>query len=316
MKIEFWGVRGSIPSPFTPIRYKDKLMEVLEFVLQNKDTNNLTPNSLYELLPNELKSIYGGNTSCVSIINDDNLFIFDAGSGINNLGNALLNDEDVLSGKKIIHIFFSHTHLDHICGLPMFQPLYRKGVNIKFYSVHDNLEEKLSKQQASYFFPVELKNTASSKEYIKLSENKEIKINNLTIGNFKLIHPGVSYSYSIIDDLGKKIVYSTDGEYKPKTNFDKLHEFYKNADILIFDAQYSLLELATKINFGHSTPTMGVDFAINSNVKNLVLFHHDPNYNDKEILKGFKTAQNYLELKYPDNKLKIHIANEGMEFTV
>lgn len=317
MKIKFWGVRGSIPSPLLPSVYERKVREILKFAVDNKLSEKEDINEFIKTLPMHLSTIFGGNSACVTVENNDTYIILDAGSGIRKLGNELLLNENITTGRKPINIIFSHTHLDHIIGLPFFAPLYRDDININFYSVHDNLNETLEILQKRQFFPVAFDKTDSKKEFYKLEKRECLKIGSLDVSNHPLHHPNVSYAYRIEDSNGNAVIYSTDGEYKKDRDNSSFVDFYKDAKILIFDAMYSLTELETQYEgFGHSTSVVGVDFAVKAGVKTLVLFHHDPDADEVAILETYNAAKIYREMNYPDSDLEIIVANEGLELEI
>jgi phosphoribosyl 1,2-cyclic phosphodiesterase len=313
MKLKFWGVRGSINSPLCPDQYRNKLIRILEKAGGTDLSNKGSIEAFIDDLPINLRTTFGGNTSCVTINDDENLIILDAGTGIRNLGNDLISGKFPDSPIKEYNLFFSHLHLDHINGLPFFAPVHFKDVKINFYSHHKNFESLISQQQNFNYFPVSLESRPCTKKFFELNEEDVISIGDMTVFSKKLNHPNGSYSYKIIDKKGKKIVYATDGEYTAKTIVSEYFDFFSGADILIFDSQYNFNELAQRFNFGHSTAEVGVDAAVNSGVKKLVLYHHNHENDDDKISRLFLSALKYRDQKYSSSELDIIIANEGME---
>ena len=311
MKVKFWGVRGSIPSPLSPLHYKEKIYRILELSLENKLESKCDINEFIESLPDQYKTTFGGNTSCVTVSSGNTTIILDAGSGLKDFGNSIYS-EGSLDNKHNLNILLSHTHLDHINGLPFFGPLYDSNVSIYFYSVHKDIAEPLKNQQSNRFFPVPFEKTGSKKSFINKKEGEEFNIGSFKVTSLLLDHPNGSYAYRIEDKNGKILVYATDGEYKPGFNESRVCSFYKDADVLIFDAQYTMLDLSVKYDYGHSTPVMGVDLARKSRVKKLILFHHDPFYNDQNLKEANNAAVQYEKMQYGDNQLEIITANEGM----
>jgi len=160
MKVKFWGVRGSIPTPPTSNHIRDKFIKIID---------NLPPAVLSS--PSEIKKhilglsnldagIIGGNTSCIEIRADNKILIFDMGSGLKALGNYLVKNEQNKKGLEL-HIFLTHTHWDHILGFPFFTPAFFPNNKITFYSPHPNLKERLEIQQDFRFFPVSLEHMPS-----------------------------------------------------------------------------------------------------------------------------------------------------------
>jgi len=296
MFLKFYGVRGSIPAPLLPNSYQDKIREIVKLSSKKDLSSDDKVNNFISNLPSHLSQIYGGNTSCIYISDGETHLIFDAGSGIIRLGNEL-ND------AKKLDIFFSHTHLDHINGLPLFTPILNPENEINFYSVHKNLEEVLNKQQEPHFFPKTLNDTASKKTFSKLIEGKSITIGNFVINSIRLNHPNASYAFKITDKTNNKsIIYATDGQYETKTDLKRFHDFYKDADILIFDAQYTDEELLKKLDFGHSSASIGIDIARKANVKNIYLFHMDFFADEKMIDSILEDAINYDKSNYKNTK--------------
>ena len=314
MELQFWGVRGSYPSPLLPENYLAKIDEIVCMAIRQRVTLK-TKQEFIDSLPVDLKTVYGGNTSCVTISDGDNLLILDGGTGLRVLGDKLLKCGLLHNYHNHLNMIFSHTHLDHINGVPFFLPLYNKDVSIDFYSVHPNLEKILETQQQSHYHPVNFHKMGAKKNFKQLDEEQPVMIGSLKVENLRLNHPNGSFAYKITDANGKKIVYATDAEYKAN-DYDRYVEFYRDADLLIYDAQYTILDLAYFYDYGHSTPVMGVDFAVLANVKKLLLFHHNPAYNEKQIHEGLITAKEYLSQKYKNENLEIIIANEGMTFNL
>ena len=227
------------------------------------------------------KMKYGGNTSCVEVKVDDNIIIFDAGTGIRKLGDSLSLDENM-----DFHIFISHYHLDHIMGLPYFKPIHKAGNKINIYGHPDKLGLKkiLTNVISPPYFPINMNNFVSEIEFmdtygdqkIQISENVEVK----TISN---IHTDDGLYYKVCSQ-GKSISYITDVEVKAFEEEQALIEFIENSDLVIFDAAYTEEEYKNgKEGWGHSTWQMAVEIAKKACVKKLVLFHHSESRTDLEM---------------------------------
>jgi len=259
----------------------------------------------------------GGNTPCVEVQFDDTIIVFDMGSGFRELGDYLIKKQKD-TGKGIeIHVFMCHTHWDHIQGFPFFVPAYRENTTIHFYHVHPNLKERLEQQQDFRFFPVSMNNMASKKEFYQMESGGEVRIGNAVIKNIELNHPGKSYSFRV-EHNGKAFVYASDGEYNnlPTTKIKDYIRFFKDTDLLVFDAPYSFSEEIEKINWGHSSALIGVDLSVKANVKVLSLFHHAPENDDDTVFKLLDTAKHYQSQNYPKSKLEITLAREGLTITL
>lgn len=315
MKIKFWGVRGSLPTPPSSKLIRDKFLKIID---------NLPPEILSS--PVEIKKhilglgnleagIIGGNTSCIEIRADDKILIFDMGSGLKALGNYLVKNEQNKKGLDL-HIFLSHTHWDHILGFPFFTPAFFPNNKITFYSAHPNLRERLEIQQDFRFFPVALEHMPAKKEFVQMEHNAVIKLGKITVTNCPLYHPGGSFGYRIDCD-GKSIVYATDSEYKnlDRESTKQYIDFFRGADLLIFDAQYTFEEAIHKEDWGHSSALVGVEFAVEAGVKKLALFHHEPERDDFEIADIQKKSMDFKKINYPSDELDIILAMEGLELT-
>ena len=149
-----------------------------------------------------------------------------------------------------------------------------------------------------------------------LQEENEISVGDLKIIPKKLDHPNDSYAFKVTDKNGFVVIYATDGEYRNLSNIDRLVEFYNNSDVLIFDSQYSSNDLSEKSGFGHSSSKIGIDIAVRSNVKKIIFFHHNHDYNDQTIEENSYVSRKYLEKNYPNSNLEIAVANENSEYQI
>lgn len=313
MRVHFWGVRGSIPTPLTPIQYKNRIAAIIQRItpkdLESEDTREKFINDL----PLWLKSTIGGNSSCVELVTDDNqFFIFDGGSGLRELNKEFAGIE-----APIIHMFFSHFHWDHIQGIPFFETIYNKKATLHIYSPWPAQRKILARQMSFPYFPAKWEDTNSPKIfYHTIKNNKTIMIGDCEISCNKMYHPGNSYSYTVKEN-GKKFCYATDVELSAVTwqESKKNKEFFKNTDFMILDAQYTVEELNEKPNWGHSSFCHCVDMAVEWGIKKLYLFHHEPRYDDKKIYTILQTAQWYADsIKAKD--LEIFVATEETDILI
>jgi len=314
MRIRFWGVRGSIPTPPTSVQIKEKIRKVAQRIVSENITDQNKINALIDSMSPVDAGLIGGNTSCIELRADNKILIFDMGSGLKNLGNFIMKHDQNTNGLEI-HIFISHTHWDHMLGFPFFGPAFFPNNKIYFYSGHPNIKERLELQQDFRFFPVALHQMLAKKEFIQLKHRSSFNIGNLTVSNLPLYHPGGSFGYRV-ECCGKSFVYTTDSEYKDlsKKNTQNHIDFFKDADLLVFDAQYTFEEAIHKEDWGHSSALVGIDFSIQANVKRLALFHHEPERNDFEINEILKKSIDYQKMNYPGADLKIFLATEDLEF--
>ncbi len=316
IKLSFWGVRGSIPSSPDPSEYDAKLFNILKTCQLRNLKDDKSVKNFISNLPVEMKRFVGTNTSCVYLKLNGTHIILDAGSGIRRLGEMLMKHE-FGKGEGEAHIFLTHTHWDHIMGFPFFAPAYKSGNSITIYGVHKGLEHRISNQQEDEYYPVSLSAMGAIIDFIQLRKEEAIDLNGIKITNQMLNHPGGSFGYRV-DYRGKSIVYATDSEYK-NIDDDRRQtyiEFFNGADVLIFDAQFTIDESIEKENWGHSTSIQGVDFAVKANVKHLLFFHHDPSYSDQKLENILQDAVTYKKTRYKNKKIKISLAREGLEIAL
>lgn len=315
MKIKFWGVRGSIPTPLTGKDIEEKIRFALHLAKPGDVTSPESINAFMKTLPFSSRSTYGGNTTSIQIVSDSgDQFIIDCGSGLKNLGAELMTG-DFGRGKGVASFFISHTHWDHVQGLPFFVPIYIEGNLFNFYSPFPDIKKRFEYQQIPTHFPISLDFMASTKEFFQIEPGEYLYLNDMSILNNPMPHPGGSYGYRF-ESNGKVFVFTSDCEFNYESiEFIKQHaSFFKDADVLVFDTQYTFEDSINKIDWGHSSVSMAIDIAETMNVKRIILFHHDPDYNDEKLEKVLINARTYYEMKANrQNNIKIDLAWEGLE---
>ncbi len=305
MKIKFWGVRGSIPSPGP------------EFV------------------------DYGGNTLCVELCLEDleRLIIIDAGSGLRLLGNELMSRKDSAEPPRV-DIFLTQTHLDHILGFPFFAPIIKPGTRLNIYgpitSEEDSLEAVIGGQLSYRYFPIRQAELAADIDYINLKEGRFDLGDGIQLTTKYLNHPllclGFRFEYkgkiccTAYDTEPFQNLFTTD-PHDPA--FDtimahegaaaacdenlRLEEFYSGADLLIHDAQFTQQEYdACKRGWGHSPLEYAIQSAVRSQVKRLALFHHDPMRTDAQL---DALAKMHCDSREGDST-EVFFAREGMQVQI
>lgn len=310
MKVHFWGVRGSIPTPVSPLQIQTKIQSVIQHITPKDIESNIDKENFVSSLPRWIYGTVGGNTACVQVISNHDIdVIIDAGSGIRLLGKKLAG------GTNPIHIFISHFHWDHIQGLPFFDPLFDPNREIHFYSFSENGRNYLKEQMENPFFPVPLDICTKKMYFHCLQPNEPFVLGNLQICAKEMYHPGGCFCYSFIED-DKKFIYASDVEISLNDfQNDKIKDsFFENADALVLDSQYTLGEAVVKQNWGHTPFCYAVDFASLNKVKKLYLFHHEPNYDDKKLFAMLDSAKFYKEFNVKDLTMAVDLAMEGMEF--
>ncbi len=317
MQIRLWGVRGSLPSPINNHEYRGKLKRVLQSAVEKKLSSADDIDSFMDSLPDEIGHVFGGDTTCVSVrSNSGNIYILDAGTGIRRLGDELM-EGDCGKGKGTVNILFTHNHWDHIQGLPFFRPIYVPGNTLNIYSPYPDQKKHLENQMNPPHFPAKFEDTLSAKNYHLLdrSPSKVVELeDDLKVSIYPLKHPQGCYAYKFCQ-AGKTFIFATDTEFTGEIieNIDSKTDFFKNADLLILDSQYTLNEAFLKVDWGHTSYTMAVNCAINWNIKTLLMTHHEPAYSDDILQENYKLALSHADM-LNNSTTKILLAREGMIF--
>jgi phosphoribosyl 1,2-cyclic phosphodiesterase len=272
MRIRFWGVRGSVPTP----------------------------------QPENLR--YGGNTSCVEVRAGEQIFIFDCGTGLRSLGHQLQHEFN--SRPVSAHIFVSHFHWDHIQGIPFFGPLYDQADSRFLFHASKrtrSLKRVMDEQMASPYFPVDTTEMKAQRNFYDVEEGP-MNLADVNVQTAWLNHPQGCMGYRLETKDGV-FVYATDNE-PGDALFDKnVRKLATGADVLVYDSQYLPQEYeARKRGWGHSHWREAINIVTESGAKDLILFHHDPDHDDRCIDAVVKEARNY----YP----KVRAAAEGMEIEI
>jgi phosphoribosyl 1,2-cyclic phosphodiesterase len=263
MRIQLWGVRGSLPSPLNTEEYTSKIKRILYSAIQKGLKREEDIDGFISSLPDELRYVFGGDTTCVTVTSDSGkIYILDCGTGVRRLGDVLM-EGDCAKGKGVLNIMFTHNHWDHIQGLPFFRPLYVPGNVLNFYSPYKDLQANLEKQMSSPFFPATFSGTATTKNYFNIRSALQTPLkleDDLEISIFPLKHPQGCFAYKFRQN-GKEFIFATDTEFTGEAieQFKGTNEFFKNADILVLDSQYTLDEAFLKVDWGHTSHTMAVN---------------------------------------------------------
>jgi phosphoribosyl 1,2-cyclic phosphodiesterase len=254
LRMRFWGVRGSTPAPG-----KDKL-------------------------------VYGGNTPCVEIRDAaGHVLIFDAGSGVRELGQQLATE---FSGQDLaVNLFLTHFHWDHIQGIPYFRPLFTPTTTLGVHSWTSGQETRriLEGQMRTPYFPVNLADVSARLRFEQM-KSERVKLGEVSVESFPLNHPQGAYGYRI-EAGGKSIVYATDLEHGDPQLDRVLRDYASGADVLIYDAQYNDEEYATHRGWGHSTWREATRVARDAGVGRLFLIHFDPTHTDADVAESERRAK-------------------------
>jgi phosphoribosyl 1,2-cyclic phosphodiesterase len=271
MKVKFWGVRGSIASPG----------------------------------PNTVR--YGGNTTCIEIRTDDNeLIILDAGTGIFPLSQTLLNELPVTA-----NVLITHSHWDHIQGLPFFIPNFIAGNTLRLHGAFDpisgkGIEQVMAVQLQYSYFPVREEEMKARIQYITLAPEQSIQIGSAVVTPYLMNHPVIDFGYRI-DVNGKSIFFT--GDHEPPNNIylpdedgyteyqtfvdekvDYIRRAMKGSDVIIADCSYTEEEYPAKKGWGHGTFDSSIDYAKVAGAKVLFCTHHEPSRNDDALEAAFSQA--------------------------
>ena len=261
---------------------------------------------------------FGGNSSCVEIETGGGEYVLcDLGSGVRLFGISVLARHGP-ARPNTFHVFMSHVHWDHIVGFPFFTPAYIPGNRIRIYGGHAELDEAFRRQHGAPSFPVEWGQLGASIEFVRLETGRPYEIAGLQVTLKRQRHGGDSYGYRF-ERAGQSAVYSTDSEHKldAPEETQAFVEFFRDADLVIFDAQYSLAEaVSVKEDWGHSSNVVGVELAQLARVRHLCLFHHEPILEDEQIAAMLRETRRLEEITRGARPLQISAAYDGMEIAL
>jgi phosphoribosyl 1,2-cyclic phosphodiesterase len=313
--IRFWGTRGSIPVALTSRDIRDRLARAL---VEASGRSFSSYEEAYAFAANELDfsitHTFGGHTPCVELdVGGDEYFVCDMGSGARPFGVHVLARQ--AKRPATVNVFMSHVHWDHIMGFPFFGPAYVPGTKIRIHGCHEPLEHAYRLQQANPCFPVDFAQLAATIEFVKLVPDQPVEISGFTVTPHLQLHGGDSYGYRF-ERNGKVVVYSTDAEHKPEQAEDVrgFVELFREADLVIFDAMYSLAEsVSIREDWGHSSNVVGVELCQQASARRLALFHHEPVNDDAAIDRLCHEAQRLEEITRVGERLEILAAYDGLE---
>lgn len=318
MKVRFWGTRGSIPVALTAAQLRDKLITALTAAGNRQlDSTEKITRFIDHDLGFAVAGTYGGHTSCVQIDSGNaEHVICDLGTGVRPFGQSMLARFGAT--PQTYHVLMSHVHWDHIMGFPFFTPAYIPGNRIVIHGCHAGLEQAFRRQQDVPSFPVDFSQLAASIEFNRLEPGRRYEIAGLQVTAKLQRHSGDSYGYRF-EQHGKSVVYSTDSEHvlENTAECDSFVEFFRSADMVIFDAMYALADaISVKADWGHSSNIVGVELCQRAGVKCFCMFHHEPAYDDATIATVLAETQRFEEITRAGEPLEVIAAYDGLELTV
>jgi phosphoribosyl 1,2-cyclic phosphodiesterase len=276
---------------------------------------------------------YGGNTPCVEVRTEtDWLVILDAGTGIRELGRALMaraSGGGASSDSIAADIFLTHAHWDHIQGIPFFAPIFQPGNHFTIWgskTLETSIDRVIRDQMSPVVFPVSFEELSARIDFREIAEERCVG-NGYEVTAFAVQHPGGALGYrfasgkAVGKDRGRSFVYISDNElaehetYKTRPEWrEELVEFVRGAAVLIHDATYTSAEYERHRGWGHSTHEEVVGLALDAGVEQLVLFHHRPERSDDDLDQCLATCQALVRAR--GGTLTITAAAEGMTLTV
>jgi len=293
MKVKMWGVRGSIPSPG----------------------------------PRTVR--YGGNTTCIEVRSDENrLIILDAGTGIFPLAQSLLGEMPLEA-----NIFITHTHWDHIQGLPFFIPLHVVGNTVRIHGAYDlitqqGVEHVMNVQLQYSYFPIREAELKASVDYLTLTVGAPVQVGDAQVTPVLMNHPVTNLGYRIACN-GKSLFFT--GDHEPWRNFyapedpawaacealveqrqAELEAAIGRVDLLIVDSAYTAAEYPQRIGWGHGTFDAALTLAQRTGARRLLCTHHEPTRSDAELEQAFAEAR----ARFPALDCEVMLAYEGQEITL
>ncbi|WP_461208283.1 MBL fold metallo-hydrolase [Desulfocurvus sp. DL9XJH121] len=318
MKISIWGCRGSLPASVNAPLVRKKIVAALETAVLRGVGKGTDINAFVDReLPFSVRGSYGSNTCCVEVSAGGGEFlIIDCGSGLRDLGNHVFATKG--PRPQVYNICITHLHWDHLMGFPFFTPAYVPGNVIRFYGCHEGIEHAMRTQMSEPFFPVPFDALGADIEFHSLTPGEPRDIAGVSVMPWRQDHPGASYGYRM-EHEGKVFVMSTDSEHRQDMENPAYPflDFVRDADLLIFDAQYTFQAASTsKQDWGHSSNIVGVELAKRAGVKRLCMFHQEPTLDDASIEAFHKDTKRYSLLYMPDTELEILMAYDGLAVSV
>jgi phosphoribosyl 1,2-cyclic phosphodiesterase len=313
-RVRFWGTRGSIPVALTADGVRHKIVAALRGASGRTFATDAEAGAYVDSLAFADRATFGGHSPCVEIeTGGPDFVICDLGSGVRPFGQAALARDG--GGPRTYHVFLSHVHWDHIMGLPFFTPAYIPGNRVVIYGGHAHLEAALRRQQEQPSFPVDFSTFRADISFVRLEPGIVHEVAGMRVTLKLQRHAGDSYGFRF-ESGGKVVVYSTDSEHDlgNRRETDAFVDFFRGADVVIFDAMYSLADaISVKADWGHSSNIAGVELCHAAGVKHLCMFHHEPAFDDASIARVLADTRRYEEICRTGAPMTVTAAYDGME---
>jgi phosphoribosyl 1,2-cyclic phosphodiesterase len=235
------------------------------------------------------------------------------GSGARPLGGSMV--QRFGPSGQTYHIFMSHLHWDHMMGFPFFTPVYIPGNHIIIHGCHANIEEAFRRQQSAPGFPVDFSLLGAKIEFDRMQPGGVREIAGLSVTAKLQKHGGDSYGYRF-EHESKVAIYSTDSEHQVEDIEESkgFIEFFRDADLVIFDAMYSLADaISVKADWGHSSNIVGVELCQQAGAKRFCMFHHEPAHDDEKIATTLVETRRFEEITRLDKPIEVISAYDGLE---
>ena len=313
-RVRFWGTRGSIPVALTADGVRHKIVAALRGASGRTFASDAEAEAYVDSLAFADSGTFGGHSPCVEIeTGGPDFVICDLGSGVRPFGQAALARDG--GGPRTYHVFLSHVHWDHIMGLPFFTPAYIPGNRVVVYGGHAHLEAALRRQQEQPSFPVDFSTFRADISFVRLEPGIVHEVAGMRVTLKLQRHAGDSYGFRF-ESGGKVVVYSTDSEHDlgNRRETDAFVDFFRGADVVIFDAMYSLADaISVKADWGHSSNIAGVELCHAAGVRHLCMFHHEPAFDDASIARVLADTRRYEEICRSGAPMTVTAAYDGME---
>lgn len=302
-KIKYWGVRGSLPSSPPPHVWKSEVEKILNIFFER---GHKTQSQIGDFLNSEALPFFGGygtHTTCAEVFTDKTQIVIDCGSGLRNLGEQMMRGP-AGKGQAEIHLFLTHFHWDHLLGIPFFAPHFVRGNVIHYYAVQPDLEELVRLKFRKPLFPVPFEALGAKIHFHQLEPRKDFRLGDFRITAYQLDHPDPCWGFKV-EHGGKSYSHcvDTEGTRSTREALGPDLPLYQNTDLMYFDAQYTLPELAEKANWGHSAAQIGLEIAKREKIKRVIFAHHDPGATASQIRDLIRQTNEYYTNKLLKNSV-------------